>query len=122
MKISAYKSLGSFIATFSKDFKEKEEPAEEASIKESASSSSKPNAQRESDFEAAAEKQETNTESSQSEESEAAKTDEQITEYNNFNYWRNSIPSLEETIDLNEKVRRKKYRKPNYKKVSYHHA
>ncbi len=96
MKISAYKSLGSFIATFSKDFKEKEEPTEP--IASEAESAADPNTQAESNLgeKQVAEKQE-------SEES-AIKTEEETTEYNNFNYWRNSIPSMEETIDLNEKV------------------
>jgi len=96
VKISAYKSLGSFIATFSKDFKEKEEPKEP--VAREVESAADPNAQTESNL---GEKQV--SEKQESEES-ATKTEEETTEYNNFNYWRNSIPSMEETIDLNEKV------------------
>ncbi len=57
------------------------------------------------EFESVLEQKSTDEKQELKQEEPAAKSDEETTEYNNFNYWRNSIPSLEENIDLNEKVK-----------------
>lgn len=90
VKISAYKSLGSFIATFSKDnlkndeTEEEVEKIEETMTKKSTDESS-------SEFQDDAPM----SNSQESESLEASDSDNKETEYSNFIYWRNSLPSLD---------------------------
>lgn len=102
VKISAYKSLGSFIATFSKqngseevDESEDEELDNEKNISEEANSEVK---QKE-------EKKKDSSEKPMEQSGTESISPKKEGEYSNFIYWRNSIPSLDDT---NESVEEKK--------------
>lgn len=109
VKISAYKSLGSFIATFSQDKLEKADELKSSTDDEN-NIADNPEAQPENEKSKAKatdtkdEKKDGNDsnsgESIENNESSDSASPEEITEYNNFNYWRNSIPSLEEAVEL----------------------
>lgn len=90
MKISAYKSLGSFIATFSKDNLKDEETNE---TNKNENDSPKKTATEESST--AIQDDSPMSNSQESESPELADSEKKDTEYSNFIYWRNSLPSLD---------------------------
>ena len=120
VKISAYKSLGSFIATFSKENVSEDDDDEDL---ENVSTEEQPGGSEVVDVQTKEEKREVkeaakevSTDDKSTE--KTARSPKKEDEYSNFIYWRNSIPNLEDPESLAREAKTEKSVSENTKKIT----